>query len=90
MTRAQNGTTGATHANGASVSKAVTGVSGTAASPAPCVYTSGLVTLQPGTYYGGICIGSLSTTGCDDGQLFDRRDDRGVQPGGDPEHDGNR
>ncbi len=67
VTRAQNGTTGATHANGASVSKAVTGVSGTAASPAPCVYTSGLVTLQPGTYYGGICIGSSSTTGCDNG-----------------------
>ncbi|MGH3055997.1 MAG: hypothetical protein ACRDL7_13565, partial [Gaiellaceae bacterium] len=67
VTRAYNSSTAATHVNGASVTKAVSGLSGTAAIPAPCVYTSGTVTLQPGTYYGGICIGSLSASGCDNG-----------------------
>ncbi|HEX4323599.1 MAG TPA: hypothetical protein VHZ77_03100 [Gaiellaceae bacterium] len=65
VTRAQGGTTAATHANNAAVSSATTGVTGSAANPAPCVYTSGTVTLQPGTYYGGICIGSASTANCD-------------------------
>ncbi len=67
VTRAYNSTTAAAHANNAAVAKAVTTVQGTAASPAPCVYTAGSVTLQPGTYYGGICIGSLSSSGCDNG-----------------------
>jgi Tfp pilus assembly protein PilX len=67
VTRAYNSTTAATHANGAAVSIPVTGASGSAAVPAPCVYTSGSVTLHPGTYYGGICIGSLSASGCDSG-----------------------
>jgi hypothetical protein len=70
VTRAYNGSTAATHANNTAVTKAVTGVTGTAAIPSPCVYTSGNVTLQPGTYYGGICIGSLSTTGCDNGNCL--------------------
>jgi hypothetical protein len=43
----------------------VSGTSGTAAIPAPCVYTSGSVSLSPGTYYGGLCIGSLSSADCD-------------------------
>jgi len=37
---------------------------GTAASPAPCTIASGTVTLQPGTYYGGICIGAVIGTTC--------------------------
>lgn len=65
VTRGYNSTTAATHANNAAVTKAVTGVQGTAASPAPCVYQSGTVTLQPGTYYGGICVGSSSSANCD-------------------------
>jgi hypothetical protein len=67
VTRAYAGTTAAAHSNGKAVTKVVTSIPGTAASPAPCVYTSGTVTLQPGTYYGGICIGSLSSSGCDSG-----------------------
>jgi Tfp pilus assembly protein PilX len=65
--RAQNGSTAATHANGAAVAKAVTAASGTASNPAPCVYTGGTVSLQPGTYYGGLCIGSTSSTSCANG-----------------------
>ncbi|MGZ4340133.1 MAG: type IV pilus modification PilV family protein [Gaiellaceae bacterium] len=65
VTRAYNGTTAATHANGAAVTKAVTGTSGTAATPAPCVYTSGTVSLSPGTYYGGLRIGSANSANCD-------------------------
>jgi Tfp pilus assembly protein PilX len=64
VTRAQGGTTAAAHANNAAISKVTTAASGTAANPAPCVYTAGTVTLQPGTYYGGICIGSSSSTSC--------------------------
>jgi Tfp pilus assembly protein PilX len=67
VTRAYAGTTAAAHTNGKAVTKVVTSIPGSAASPAPCVYTSGTVTLQPGTYYGGICIGSLSSSGCDSG-----------------------
>ena len=37
---------------------------GTAANPAPCTIASGTVTLQPGTYYGGICIGGWSGSSC--------------------------
>jgi hypothetical protein len=65
--RAANSTSAATHATNAAVTKATTATAGTAASPTPCVYTSGTVTLQPGTYYGGICIGSSSSSGCDSG-----------------------
>jgi Tfp pilus assembly protein PilX len=65
VTRAYSGTTAAAHNSGKSVLQAVTTVLGTAANPAPCVYTSGTVTLSPGTYYGGICIGSLSSSDCD-------------------------
>jgi hypothetical protein len=64
VTRGYNSTTAATHANNAAVSKAVTGVAGSAANPSPCIYQSGTVTLQPGTYYGGICIGSNSSSTC--------------------------
>jgi Tfp pilus assembly protein PilX len=67
VTRAYAGTTAAAHTTGKAVTKVVTNIPGTAASPAPCVYTSGTVTLSPGTYYGGICIGSASASGCDSG-----------------------
>jgi Tfp pilus assembly protein PilX len=57
--------TAAAHADKAAVSDVVTTTAGTAATPSPCLYTSGTVTLNPGTYYGGICIGSLSSANCD-------------------------
>jgi Flp pilus assembly protein TadG len=38
---------------------------GTAASPGACEISSGTVTLQPGTYYGGICIGTATNGVCD-------------------------
>jgi Tfp pilus assembly protein PilX len=65
VTRGYNGSTAAAHADKAAVSKVVTTTPGTAATPSPCLYTSGTVTLNPGTYYGGICIGSLSSADCD-------------------------
>jgi Flp pilus assembly protein TadG len=37
---------------------------GTATTPRACGVASGSVTLHPGTYYGGICIGGLNGTGC--------------------------
>jgi hypothetical protein len=65
VTRAYNITTAAAHNNCKAVSKVVTTTLGTAANPSPCVYTSGSVSLSPGTYYGGLCIGSLSSANCD-------------------------
>jgi hypothetical protein len=62
--RAYLGTTGATHSNNKEIKHLpVTGTTGTAASPGPCE-PSGTVTLQPGTYYGGICIGAASGHDC--------------------------
>src|SRR5205085_9380202 len=37
---------------------------GSAPTPAPDLISSGTVTLQPGTYYGGICIGAASGAKC--------------------------
>ena len=63
--RAYNGTTAATHSNNTELKNVpVTGTAGTAASPAGCDVSSGTVTLQPGTYYGGICIGAGSGKDC--------------------------
>jgi len=42
----------------------VTGTKGTAALPASCSVPSGTVTLDPGTYYGGICIGVATGAEC--------------------------
>jgi Tfp pilus assembly protein PilX len=65
VSRAFNGTTAATHNNGKEIKKLpLTGVAGTAALPAPCVIRSGTVTLNPGTYYGGICIGGPASNEC--------------------------
>jgi len=38
--------------------------SGSTAAPSPLKISSGTVTLQPGTYYGGICIGAASGNDC--------------------------
>jgi hypothetical protein len=63
--RAQLGTTAASHNSGKAIDHLiVTGTTGTAASPAACDFQSGTVTLQPGTYYGGICIGATSGNAC--------------------------
>jgi hypothetical protein len=59
------GTTAATHTSGKVIKKVPVTVLGAVANPAPCLYQSGNVTLNPGTYYGGICIGSASTANCD-------------------------
>lgn len=40
---------------------------GTAPVPKTCGISSQTVTLQPGTYYGGICIGAMSGTACNTG-----------------------
>ena len=40
---------------------------GTAAAPKTCGIVSQTVTLQPGTYYGGICVGALSSASCNTG-----------------------
>jgi len=65
--RAFNGTTAAVHNNGKEIKRTpVTGTAGTAANPAPCVVRSGTVTLSPGTYYGGICIGGPASNECGD------------------------
>jgi hypothetical protein len=62
--RAYNGTSAASHSSGKEIKRVpVTGSQGTAATPAPCEPT-GTVTLQPGTYYGGICIGAASGNDC--------------------------
>src|SRR5262249_49009172 len=56
--RNYNGSSAAAHSNNKEIKRLpVTSTLGTAASPASCNITSGSVTLQPGTYYGGICIG---------------------------------
>jgi hypothetical protein len=62
--RAYNGTTAATHNSGNSIKNVPVITQGTAANPAPCTIASGTVTLQPGTYYGGICIGAWSGSSC--------------------------
>ena len=58
------GTTAATHSANTTIQKVPTTTLGTAANPAPCTIASGTVTLQPGTYYGGICIGAWSGASC--------------------------
>jgi hypothetical protein len=66
VVRAQLGSTLAMHTSGAEIKKLpVTGTTGTASSPAACGVASGTVTLEPGTYYGGICIGATSGALCD-------------------------
>jgi hypothetical protein len=63
--RAQLGTTTQPHSKGKTIDHlTVTGYTGTAASPAACDFQSGDVNLQPGTYYGGICVGAISGTAC--------------------------
>ncbi len=58
------GTTAATHSSGTTIQKVPTVTLGSAANPAPCTIASGTTTLQPGTYYGGICIGAWSGASC--------------------------
>jgi hypothetical protein len=62
--RAVNGTTAATHNSGKEIKKVPVSTVGTAAAPSPCEIPSGTVTLTPGTYYGGICIGAPSGSAC--------------------------
>ena len=62
--RAFNGTTAAAHASGKELKKVPVSTAGTAATPAQCSKSSGAVTLQPGTYYGGICIGAPAGSDC--------------------------
>jgi hypothetical protein len=64
--RAYNGTTAATHTTNTELKKIPVTTIGSAASPAKCAITSssGNITLNPGTYYGGICIGTASGTDC--------------------------
>jgi hypothetical protein len=65
LQRGQNGTTAASHASGKEAKKVpFTGTTGTAALPSACQVSSGTVTLQPGTYYGGVCIGVASGNDC--------------------------
>jgi hypothetical protein len=64
--RAQAGSNVAAHNSGAEIKELpITGTTGTALSPAACGVPSGAVTMQPGTYYGGVCIGATSGTRCD-------------------------
>jgi hypothetical protein len=64
--RAQLASSIAMHASGAEIKRLpVTGIVGTAASPAACGVPSGTVTLHPGTFYGGICVGATSGAACD-------------------------
>ena len=56
--RAFLGTTAAAPSANAAILLVTGTPTGVAASPAPCVVSSGTVTLWPGTYYGGIDIGS--------------------------------
>jgi hypothetical protein len=59
------GTTVANHGSGKEIKYLpVTGTAGTALLPGPCNIPSGTVTLNPGTYYGGICIGASSGNDC--------------------------
>ncbi len=68
VVRAQLGTTAQSHSKGKAIDHlTVTGYTGTAASPAACDFQSGDVTLQPGTYYGGICVGGTTGTACNSG-----------------------
>ncbi len=64
VVRAVNGTTAASHADAASILQVVfTG--GTQSSPNACSLPSGSsYTMQPGTYYGGVCIGLPAGTAC--------------------------
>jgi hypothetical protein len=56
--RGQLGTTAAPHAKGKEIKRIPVTVGGSASAPFPCEVPSGSITLQPGTYYGGICIGA--------------------------------
>ena len=62
--RAYNGTTAAAHNKPKEIKNVPVGTGGTAVWPAECHIASGSVTLQPGTYYGGICIGGPAGTDC--------------------------
>jgi hypothetical protein len=63
VVREQLGTHATAHVKPAPIVRVV-GSTATAASPSPCVVTSGNVTLSPGTYYGGICIGADGGSDC--------------------------
>ena len=60
------GTTAASHTNSNKEIKKipVIGTGGNATLPTSCKISSGAQTLQPGTYYGGICIGAASGAEC--------------------------
>ena len=64
--RAYNGTTAATHVINTELKNIPVTTIGSAASPAKCAIpsSSGNITLNPGTYYGGICIGTATGTDC--------------------------
>ena len=63
--RAALGTAAAIHNANKEIKRIpITGTKGTAALPSACLVPSGTVTLQPGTYYGGICIGAPSGSQC--------------------------
>ena len=64
VTRGYFGTSETTHNKPATVSLVSTTTIGSAASPSPCEISTGSVTLQPGTYYGGICIGAATGSTC--------------------------
>jgi hypothetical protein len=62
--RPYNGTSTANHNKDKELKLVpVTGTEGTASTPGACDISSGTVTLNPGTYYGGLCIGSNGKCG---------------------------
>lgn len=62
--RGQDGTTAASHADGAPIQHIVS-TGGSASTPQPCYLTSGgTYTLSPGTYYGGVCLGNAIGADC--------------------------
>lgn len=63
VTRGYNLTTETTHTATTPVYQAI--IAGSASHPAPYEISTGNVTLQPGTYYGGICIGVAAGSDCD-------------------------
>ena len=69
VTRGWLGTTAVAHKAGKAgkISKVIitTTSAGTAANPAACELSTGTSTINPGTYYGGICIGTMNGTSCD-------------------------
>jgi len=64
VTRAFNSTAAAAHTSGKEIKKVPVSTLGSAATPDQCKVSSGTITLEPGTYYGGICIGAPSGSDC--------------------------